>query len=319
MMEPVFRSEELPTEDRFDSWREWNRTTVAPVAVASVHDPDYRARITKLRLGDIAVIHGLFQTGVLRRTPALIRESDPDSYNLTLVLHGTAHLSSGDGEFTYRRYDLVLRSSSRPHTVHVDGGQRAFAKLSLDLPAALLPRDKADQLIGHPLSGRTGIGALLAGYLTRLARESGTCRAAEGPRLGAVATDLVSALIAHTLDTDQPPPADTRRVLTLRVRAFIEQHLRDPDLDPATIAAAHHISLRHLHHLFDLDGLSVMAWVRRQRLERARHDLTDHTLPVHAIAQRWGFSRHSVFTRAFRAAYGLSPTDQRHRTDTPRT
>ena len=67
-------------------------------------------------------------------------------------------------------------------------------------------------------------------------------------------------------------------------------------------------------HSRTADGLSVMAWIRRQRLERARRDLTDadlRTMPVHAIARRWGFSQHSVFTRAFRAAYGISPSDQR--------
>lgn len=318
MMETIFQSEELPVEDRFDGWREWNSHIPVPVAVSSPHAPDYRATVRKLRLGEITVPQGAYQPATLRRTPKLIRVSDPETYGLTLVVRGSARMSHSHGEFTYRRYDMVVRSSSRPHTIWTDGSPGGFATLAVDIPAALLPlpRDRADQIIGRPLSGRTGIGALLAGFLTRLARESGTCRAADGPRLGAVAADLVCSLVAHTLDTDRAVPAEThQRVLTMRVRAFIEQHLRDPGLNPATIAAAHNVSLSHLHQLFDLDGLSVMAWIRRQRLERARRDLTDaelRTMPVHAIARRWGFSQHSVFTRAFRAAYGMSPSDQRH-------
>ena len=35
------------------------------------------------------------------------------------------------------------------------------------------------------------------------------------------------------------------------------------------------------------------------------------TTPIHAIAARWGFPRASDFTRAFRAAYGLSPKECR--------
>ncbi|MFD0385553.1 helix-turn-helix domain-containing protein [Streptomyces stramineus] len=58
------------------------------------------------------------------------------------------------------------------------------------------------------------------------------------------------------------------------------------------MAAAHHISLSYLHRLFETEATTVAAWIRHQRLERARHDLGDTTqrhIPVHAIAARWGF------------------------------
>jgi AraC-like DNA-binding protein len=86
---------------------------------------------------------------------------------------------------------------------------------------------------------------------------------------------------------------------------------------PATIAAAHHIWVSHLHRLFGPRGTTVAAWIRRQRLERARRDLADPALrnvPVHRIAARWGFKGHSSFTRAFRAAYDTAPQDYRRAT-----
>ncbi|WP_342354574.1 helix-turn-helix domain-containing protein [Streptomyces griseofuscus] len=45
-----------------------------------------------------------------------------------------------------------------------------------------------------------------------------------------------------------------------------------------------------------------------------RRDLADPALrdmPVHRIADRWGFKGHPPFTRAFRAAFGTSPQDYR--------
>lgn len=318
MIETVFESDDLPPEDRFDGWQDYKSRLLAPVAVSSSHAPDFRARLRTMHLGETTVSQGVLHPATLRRTPKLIRLSDPETYQLTLVLHGTAGFSGSDENSTFRRYDIIPRSSSRPHTIWTDDSQACFAKLGITVPASLLsvPREKADLIIGRPLSARTGTGALLAGFLTRLAREAGTFQASDGPRLGAVAAGLVSSLFACALELDRALPAETqRRVLTMRIRAFIEQHLCDPELSPATIAAAHHISVSHLHRLFDLDGQSVMAWIRRQRLERARQDLTDRSLcelPVHVIAARWGYSRHSVFTRAYRAAYGISPSDQRH-------
>ena len=73
----------------------------------------------------------------------------------------------------------------------------------------------------------------------------------------------------------------------------------------------------YLHRLFQHDGITVAAWIREQRLERARRDLADPALravPVHQIAARWGFSHAAVFSRAFRAGYGVAPNDYRHQT-----
>lgn len=97
---------------------------------------------------------------------------------------------------------------------------------------------------------------------------------------------------------------------------FIRRHLSAADLSPAAVAAAHHISLRTLHRLFHDHGQedTVASCIRRRRLARARRDLADPSLaarPVHAVAARWGFQQAPDFTRAFRTAYGTTPTKYR--------
>jgi AraC-like DNA-binding protein len=130
-----------------------------------------------------------------------------------------------------------------------------------------------------------------------------------------VVVDLLSALIAHAFEADNSLPPEThRQTLVLRIRSFIQQHLHDPQLTPRTIAAAHHISRSYLYRLFEHEEESVAAWIRRQRLEHARRDLAEpamHSTPIHAIAASWGFSHAADFTRAFRTAYDMSPTDYR--------
>ncbi|MEV5383081.1 helix-turn-helix domain-containing protein [Streptomyces sp. NPDC052721] len=127
--------------------------------------------------------------------------------------------------------------------------------------------------------------------------------------------DLLSALIAHALDSDNSLPPETRRqALVLRIRAFVQQHLHDPHLTPRTIAAAHHISTSYLHRLFQEEDDTVAAWIRSQRLERARRALADpamYATPLHTIGASCGFPRASDFTRAFRTAYGIPPKEYR--------
>jgi AraC-like DNA-binding protein len=60
--------------------------------------------------------------------------------------------------------------------------------------------------------------------------------------------------------------------------------------------------------------LSVCDWIRSERLERCRNDLTDPAyadLSISAIASRWGLPSAPHFSRLFRDAYGCSPREFR--------
>jgi AraC-like DNA-binding protein len=92
-------------------------------------------------------------------------------------------------------------------------------------------------------------------------------------------SDLVTALFAHTLDEDASlPPETAGRTLTLRIKAFIHQHLHDRELTPTTIAVTHHISRSYLYRLFQAEGTTVVTYIWRKRLEAARRDLADPAL-----------------------------------------
>ncbi|MFJ7908643.1 helix-turn-helix domain-containing protein [Kitasatospora sp. NPDC096204] len=97
-----------------------------------------------------------------------------------------------------------------------------------------------------------------------------------------------------------------------RVRQFVRRHLSDPGLSPEGIARAQGISARHLHRLFEGEGRTLCQWIREQRLEGCRRALLAapaDSLSVGLIARRWGFTSPGQLSRAFRGAYGLSPTD----------
>jgi AraC-like DNA-binding protein len=137
----------------------------------------------------------------------------------------------------------------------------------------------------------------------------------DGVRLSEALLDLLVVALAERLDrVGDVAPATLRRALLASVQDFIEQRLSDPLLSPTAIAAAHHISLRYLHKLFESQPHSVAGWIRQRRLERCRRDLLNPSLshwPVSSIAARWGLGDPSRFNRQFRDAYGLPPAEYR--------
>ncbi|MEU9122872.1 helix-turn-helix domain-containing protein [Streptomyces sp. NPDC048506] len=314
--ELVFRSDDVPVPDRFDYWSELLGRTHAPMELRSDYADDFRASQRVLDLGAVTAWSATFQPLVFRRTPKLIRQSDPETYHLSLVVRGAGAGVWRHRETQYKQHDLFINSSSLPNDVHSAGAP--VTTVALEIPKALvpLPRDAARRIVGTPVSTREGMGALLAQFLTQLTEDTAPYQPADAPRLGTVLTDLTAALFAHLLEAgDFLPPETRRRSLTLRIQAFIREHLHDPHLTPAVIAAAHHISTSYLHRLFRDEETTVAAWIRRLRLEAARRDLTDparHAVPIHAIATRWGFPRATDFCRAYRAAYGTTPKDHRH-------
>lgn len=97
-----------------------------------------------------------------------------------------------------------------------------------------------------------------------------------------------------------------------RVLDHINAHLAEP-LDLATLASVANFSSWHFHRVFQaLTGETAAAHVRRRRLEvAAGRLLSSPDEPVLAIALDVGFGSAAVFTRAFRAHFGATPTEWR--------
>jgi AraC-like DNA-binding protein len=189
----------------------------------------------------------------------------------------------------------------------------------LDIPRDRLPVPAArmEHLLGIGMAGGFGVGAVLVGNLKQMITLANPISEHGANAVAGVVLDLLGAVLEERIGV--PSRLDVRRnnALLIGVRAFVEQRLSDPNLSLSQVAAAHHVSLRSLHKLFERSGTTAAAWIRHRRLEHCRLDLANPDLgrlPVHSIARRWGFVNDSHFNRAFRARFGLSPAAYRSRT-----
>ena len=94
----------------------------------------------------------------------------------------------------------------------------------------------------------------------------------------------------------------------------IQEHL-DEALDLEELARVACFSSFHFHRIFAaMTGETIADHVRRLRLERAAMELRSGAKQVIQVALDAGYEAHEAFTRAFKMAYGISPTEFRRAT-----
>lgn len=109
----------------------------------------------------------------------------------------------------------------------------------------------------------------------------------------------------------KPSTDQDYRERILRTLVFLQEHL-DDDLAPERVAAIAAFSQYHFHRIFrSLVGETPGEHVRRLRLERAAQHLKRQETPVTELAFAAGFETHEAFTRAFRAMFGVPPSEYR--------
>ncbi|MCP9987720.1 helix-turn-helix domain-containing protein [Streptomyces sudanensis] len=317
MLTTVLDTDRLPPADRTAAWAE---TTALALVTTRFRFPDpehFGARIRTMTLGPAQLSDLSYASLVSQRPPRLIRRSDPELYQLALTTAGRQGIEQAGRRAVIGAGDIVLYDSSRPFTATAGPAGSTSHSLLLQFPRALMPLpDKVvAPLCGATLDGARGTGLVFRQILTGLIGAHDRLGPADRVRLGHTAIDLAAAVIAqHAEHTSSLPPETRRQALFHEITRFITLHLGDPGLKPAAIAAAHFISTRYLHRVFQCNGTTVNGFIRQARISRCRRDLADpslHATPVAAIGARWGFTRPSDFTRAFRAATGMTPGEYR--------
>jgi AraC-like DNA-binding protein len=320
----VISTAEVAAEDRFGFWREVNSKLWAPYDLRcdSRWENGFKAQVGVGDFGSVQATLITTEPHSLHRTPKLIRQSDPEVLKLGCVVRGGGTITQDGETVEVGTGDLTLYDTSRPYCCEFTPDVAVSQVFLLRFPRSLLPLPPKDlrSLSAVRLPSARGIGALSSQFMLQLARHLHEFSPSDASRLATLTLDVLTAALATALDAQHAVPPDTRRrALMARIHTFIRENLSDAHLTPDTIAAAHHISLRYLHKLFQEDGHTVAGWVRRLRLEQCQRDLANSSLatwPINAIAARWGFTSAAHFSQAFRNAYGHSPRQFRQQAAT---
>jgi len=267
---------------------------------------DYHDQVTWQCLDDMQVVNRIGGAHSVRFSR---RSREGGWAKFMLVCHVTA----GSIRITDAQNDVVVG----PGTICVrdfgddwkySSDEETTSRL-LIFPRQALSEVSFERLISFMTVGSSSPEArLLLAQLDALGETAGTLTSKAAKRARNSTLHLIRGILDAELSSEGRS-SHTRN----RAERYIDRHLRDPSLDPNSIAKGLGVSLRTLHRTFAETDESVMAYVRRRRLDHARMEMTtqDSSVTITYLAARWQFADAAHFSRAFRQRFGLTPTQYR--------
>ena len=302
------------TRDNADSqatWASMLRQHFVALDVADCASERFHGDVSTWSLGHLALSRVRSLSQVIERSTSLVRSDHRAFLQVGRMRSGQAVVQQDGREAVVGPGDFVVYDTTRPFTWALRSDPTAPV---WELDVFTWPRQSihlgehdSHLVTATTLTGASGLSAIIS----RMLRDLITERPVLDPQQSIALADEVGDLV--TVVASGVAPAGARHPdaeLVARIERYIDEHLDDPDLTPATIARAHAVSVRQLHRLFADREHTVSRTIRTRRLEMCRRELAG---PVGAdrsitqIARRWGFPDVGVFGRAFRETYGVSP------------
>lgn len=310
----LFTTVSLRLRDQFDAWRE-SISVIFDVSPPpeSVPPHGFSASVRAWHLGGLIVSQANFEGQRFRREKLRAAADGLDHFLVQLYATGGLVGTADDRDRVLRAGDVQILDLSRPNVTQA----RASATIAIVVPRDTLRQalPLAGDLHGLVLRGDGSAGGLLADYMRALAVRADSIDVADAGAIARATTGMIAACFHATAETRARARTQIEATTLERIRRHIATNLHAPELDAEALCGAFRISRSHLYRLFEPLG-GVAAYIQEQRLLRARAELSD---PAHAhrrifeIAFDGGFSSEAHFSRVFRRAYGLSPSEARAR------
>lgn len=258
-------------------------------------------------LGDVAAFHVAGTDQVLTRSTATARKQPSDLLKVCIQQAGSATIQQDGREVLLGPGSMAIYDIDRPYTIRLQGDWRC-AVIAFPRSAFVASKHFIDAVICRFTPVGDGPGAVLAALVASAVAGGGDGGGVSDALMGRASLDLLRAALARERLPERPD------AVVLAVDAYIRRHLADADLSHSTVAAAHHMSERTLHRLFEASGQSVTELIRGYRLDAIMMDLRAASSAgdtINRIAARWGLHDMPHLTRAFRARYGMTPSQAR--------
>lgn len=306
----LLTTDAVAPRDRAGQWCEWISRHFGGLQSDLYGDTDFDGHIASSKAGDVILTRLEADRHRVLRTAGMVRTSDAPYLKIVAPWQGSATVQQQGREACARDGAWVIYDTTG--TYEIGNPER------VDHLIVMVPKDEVaerGQRFDGVMARRLG-----ASGISRVALETMRNTYLELPNMSAAAAEGAGALIKQLVKLSlmelagQETGMSQREALRDRIRHYVQQNLRDPQLSVDAIAKALNCSRRHLYNAFAGEGESIAGYIQRLRLQACIRDLQQsgpHARPITDIAMSWGFGNPSHFSRVFRGHTGMSPSEFR--------
>jgi AraC-like DNA-binding protein len=312
-MQVRFSTDDLPPHDRARSWCDYFAKQAHSITLSEIQDPlAFRVEASGSVSGEFALLDVEAGPERVQRTAADVAKDKTEAFFIRRfrgpVVWRVA-LGSVSFDLIHEPGDFCV-SSTEWRFDEESEGPASFDILVV--PQGALSPQLAGGRLARPfrLPGSEPLGSLLGAAMDAAKAQAPLLADELGEAVLRNLCGLVTLACSASDEGTEWGRDSPRAAQFAAVRRHIDMHLADPDLTPASTAAALGISARQLHRLFEPSGSTFARYVLRQRLLRCRDTIAGATgtgRSVIDIAFGWGFNSMATFYRAFVNEFGSSP------------
>ncbi len=230
-----------------------------------------------------------------------------------VLREGAATLRNGDAGASLGTGDMVLVDLRRDTGIVFEG---EFRLCTLVVPMRRLAEvfPQWQDFCGRALHTTCGPAAVMQDIVQSAFHHCATLSPADRGALGLALAGMLGTVLAANIDPAGNERSRMENFHIERVKAHVREHLQDPALSIAAIAAAVGLSPSYIHKLFAREPMRLMQWIAAERLDACYRELacrSGQRRPIYQVAGSWGFDDQAHFSRAFRGRFGITPREAR--------
>lgn len=248
---------------------------------------------------------------IASRTPQQISKASEHDFLISFQMESQCVVQQHGREAILKPGSFALYDSAEPYSLSFPSD---FHQFVIQLPRDVLARHliEPERYTAISMNATNGLGLVLKDFIFSLVGELSSSEVKPSEVLAENLVSLIALSFSSTIVQSNLTESDcVKEALIRRIKQFIDQNLFDPTLNNSKVAESQGISVRYLHKLFRNEAESIHEMIVNKRLSRA-HDLlrtdSDSRPTIESVAYHVGFSGASHFSRAFKARYGISPS-----------
>lgn len=289
------------------AWREAVATLFEVDELAAGESGPFRADLQSYVMGPVLFGRSRASGQRFRRTAETVARSGVDHIVVQLYVKGGYQGVVGALPIRVEPGDICVLDLAQT----LETRATAFENFNLVIPRPMIDRrvPQPEALHGLVLPADSVLTRLLARHFVTLFDCAPRMTFDECAAVVEGTISLIVACLSGELERRDAARGDAGNLSLIRIRQHIEARLEAADLSADSVAAHFGLSRATLYRMFSPLG-GVAEHIRSRRLHRAFFDLAAATADgprVGEVARRWNLGSETNFSRAFKAAYGVSP------------